>query len=287
MLFYPASGAFVSLSQAALMDAEPDRHEQNMARWTFAGSVGIVIGPVLLSGASNLGANWRILFWGFAGFALLTWMLARRHSFYSHQTDDSITSATDSIRTELVIGVKQAWAALKRKDVLRWLILLEFSDLVLDVLHGYLALYFVDVAGVAPEQAGFGVAIWTGAGLLGDFLLIPLLNKVRGLDYLRVSAFLVLVIFPVFLLVPGIPGKLILAGLLGFLNAGWYAIPKGRLYTVMPNQSGKVMAIGNIFHIFGGLIPLGIGMAAHEFGLQTAMWLILLGPIALIIGLRR
>ncbi|MBL8163306.1 MAG: MFS transporter, partial [Anaerolineae bacterium] len=37
ILFNPASGAFVSLAQAALMDHEPTRHEQNMARWTLAG----------------------------------------------------------------------------------------------------------------------------------------------------------------------------------------------------------------------------------------------------------
>jgi FSR family fosmidomycin resistance protein-like MFS transporter len=43
VLFYPASGSFVSLSQATLMDIEPTRHEQNMACWTLAGSVGNVI----------------------------------------------------------------------------------------------------------------------------------------------------------------------------------------------------------------------------------------------------
>jgi len=42
ILFYPASGAFVSLSQATLVDIDPVRHEHNMARWTFAGSVGVV-----------------------------------------------------------------------------------------------------------------------------------------------------------------------------------------------------------------------------------------------------
>src|SRR2546423_1202617 len=31
--FYPASGAFVSLSQATLMDLDTTRHEHNMARW--------------------------------------------------------------------------------------------------------------------------------------------------------------------------------------------------------------------------------------------------------------
>ncbi len=32
IIFFPASGAFVSPSQASLMDSEPKRHEQNMAR---------------------------------------------------------------------------------------------------------------------------------------------------------------------------------------------------------------------------------------------------------------
>jgi FSR family fosmidomycin resistance protein-like MFS transporter len=34
------------------MDSDPSRREQNMARWTFAGSLGVVVGPVALSGAA-------------------------------------------------------------------------------------------------------------------------------------------------------------------------------------------------------------------------------------------
>ena len=48
ILFNPSSGAFVNLSQANLMDSDPSRHEQNMARWTFAGSIGVLTGPLLL-----------------------------------------------------------------------------------------------------------------------------------------------------------------------------------------------------------------------------------------------
>jgi FSR family fosmidomycin resistance protein-like MFS transporter len=40
ILLNPASGAFVGLSQATLMDAAPERREQNMARWALAGSIG-------------------------------------------------------------------------------------------------------------------------------------------------------------------------------------------------------------------------------------------------------
>lgn len=48
ILFYPASGAFVNLSQATLMDLEPRKREINMARWTFLGSSGMVAGPLVL-----------------------------------------------------------------------------------------------------------------------------------------------------------------------------------------------------------------------------------------------
>lgn len=48
VLFSPASGAFVSLTQSGLMDAEPGRREQHMARWELAGSAGALAGPVLV-----------------------------------------------------------------------------------------------------------------------------------------------------------------------------------------------------------------------------------------------
>ena len=59
ILFFPSSGAFVSLAQANLMDSNPARHEQNMARWTFAGSLGVLSGPLLLGLFLYFGLGWR------------------------------------------------------------------------------------------------------------------------------------------------------------------------------------------------------------------------------------
>lgn len=81
--------------------------------------------------------------------------------------------------------------------------------------------------------------------------------------------------------------KLVIAGLLGLFNSGWYAILQGNLYSSMPGQSGTVITLGNIVCIFGKFIPFGIGLAAEYFGLGPAMWLLLAGPIALLIGLPR
>jgi FSR family fosmidomycin resistance protein-like MFS transporter len=274
----PASGAFVSLSQATLMDSDPMRHEQNMARWTFAGSLGAVGGTLAAGGAALFTGGWRVLFITIAGLTLLTLLFARRFSFPRAQPDgaERVTFKSSAIN---------AARALKRPDVLRWLALLEFSDLMLDVLLGYLALYFADVVGVGLETAALAVGVWIGVGLVGDFLLIPLLERVRGLSYLRLSAGLMLILYPIFLLVPDFWAKLGVLALMGLFNAGWYAILKGQLYSSMPGQSGAVLAVGNVFNLGGSLVPIGLGMLAEQIGLGSAMWLLLAGPVALLVGI--
>lgn len=289
---YPASGAFVSVSQAALMDHDPARREHNMARWTFAGSVGVVAGPLTLGAAMLAGGTWRELF---AVFAALTFVLAAaayRHRYPNHRHPPDERSASagpgdDPAPLTFRDGLRQALRALRRRDVLRWIALLQFSDLMLDVLYGFLALYFVDVVGLTASQASLAVAVWTGVGLVGDFLIIPLLERVPGLAYLRVSAAVVLVVFPAFLLAPWFAIKLALLGTLGLLNAGWYAILMAKLYAAMPNQSGTALAVNNVGGLAGSLIPLGLGAVAQVAGLGAALWLLLAGPVALLVGLPR
>jgi MFS transporter, FSR family, fosmidomycin resistance protein len=280
ILSAPSSGAFVSLSQASLMDYQPERHEQNMARWTLVGSIGVVTGPLLLGVTLALGGTWRTAFLSLALVMLTLVLLARRLPL---KNGHEAAEETVGFRQ----GIKNALAALKRRDVLRWLILLEFSNLMLDILLGYLALYFVDVVHVSETEAGIAVAVWTGIGLLGDALLIPLLERVRGLSYLWVSAALELALFPAFLLAQPIWLKLVFLGLLGFFNSGWYSILQGQLYSAMPGQSGTVMAVSNVTGLLNSLFPFVIGLLADRFGLSAAMWFMLLGPIALLVGLPR
>jgi MFS transporter, FSR family, fosmidomycin resistance protein len=282
ILFNPASGAFVSLSQGTLVDAEPEREEQNMARWTFAGSLGVTLGPLLLLGVLTLGWSWRPAFFLLALFAALILLAAWKYLPHAGRPHADFPTVADFLE-----NVKKALGQLRNKAVVRWLILLEFSDLMLDVLLGYLALYFVDVAGFAPQTAGLAVAIWTVVGLLGDFLLIPLVERVKGLDYLRVSVVAELLLFPAFLLAPWPWLKLTLVALLGLFNAGWYAILKANLYAELPGQPGTVLVLDNISGLFGKLLPLSIGLLADTVGLNVAMWLLLAGPLALFIGLPR
>ena len=150
-----------------------------------------------------------------------------------------------------------------------------------------MALYFVDVVGVSAGAASIAVAVWSGVGLVGDFLLIRLLQRVDGLRYLRVSAWVELLLFIAFLLVPVFPAKLAIVALLGLFNAGWYSILRARLYGTMPGRSGTVLAVDNVFGLAGALLPWALGWTAERVGLQGAMWLLALGPVALLVGLPR
>lgn len=284
ILMYPASGALVGLAQATLMDLEPDRHEHQMARWTLAGSVGVVAGPLLLGAGLFLGIGWRALLIGLGGLTLfITYLVSRQPRLRANGHVVDADGRPQSLRA----GLAQAWRAVRSGTVLRWLVLLEFSDFMLDVLLGFLALYFVDVVGVTPALAGTAVAVWSGAGLLSDALIIPLLERVRGLSYLRVSALVMLFLFPAFMLVPGFVPKLIVLALMGLANAGWYAILQGQLYTAMPGQSGTAMAVNSLFGLVTGGVPFVLGVTAQQAGLPVTMWLLLLGPIALLVGIPR
>jgi FSR family fosmidomycin resistance protein-like MFS transporter len=265
-VLYPASGAFVSLSQATLMDLQPERHEHNMARWTFAGAVGAVAGPLVLTAFVWVGLGWRELFVTFAALSVALVLLVCR----APATDG------DGDRPR----VPDALRVLFRREVFRWLFLLELSDLLLDVFLAFLALYFVDEVGTSPSTAGLAVAVWTGAGLLGSAVVIPLLRRVPGLRYLRASAVASAGIFVAFLLVPQPAAKLALVAALAIVNAGWYPVLQARLYGALGEASGLALTVGALFPL-NAVLPLGIAALAERFGIAAALWPLLAAPAAL------
>jgi MFS transporter, FSR family, fosmidomycin resistance protein len=271
----PASGSFVSLAQATLMDLDPAQRERNMARWTLAGSFGYVGGPLLLAAALWLGFGWRGLIVALGLAALPLAAAARRLPRGGDDGHDLRTSA------------RRALAALREREVVRWLLVLEGADLLGDIFHGYLALYFVDVAHADAGAAALGVATWTAASLGGDAVLLWVLRRMPGTTFLRATAVAALAAYPAFLLVPGYEAKLAVAALLGLLNSGWYAIPQAGLYGALPGRSGAAVAVGGLGGLLGAAVPLVLGFVAGAAGLAATMWILLLAPVALLVLLPR
>jgi FSR family fosmidomycin resistance protein-like MFS transporter len=270
-VLYPASGAFVSLSQASLMDLQPERRELNMARWTLVGGVGAVAGPLLLAAFVWTGLGWRVLFAAFAMLALALVLLARR--------------APDPDGDGERPRVRAALRMLLRREVFRWLFLVELADLLLDVFLAYLALYFVDEVGASAATGSVAVAVWLGAGLAGSAAVIPLLRRIDGLRYLRGSAAVAGLLFVGFLLVPHPAAKLALVAAIALVNAGWYPVLQARLYAALGEASGLALTVGALFPL-NAVLPLAIAALAERWGLDVALWPLLAAPLALLLGAR-
>jgi FSR family fosmidomycin resistance protein-like MFS transporter len=277
-LLYPASGAFVTLSQADLMDAQPDRQEQNMARWTLAGSLGALAGPGLVAVVLVGGAGWRVAYAALAVAAAIT-VLA-----LAAQRRAAAASAGDGrgIGQALVAAVR----SLRRWDVLRALALLEVADLMLDVLTGYVALYFVDTLHEPAWVGALAVGIRIGSGLAGDFVSVQVLERTSGTAYVRLTALATVAAYPALLLLPGTVPKLLALALVSVLTAGWYPVLQARLYRSLPGQSGAQLAIANVVSLAAAPIPAMIGVAAERFGLGAALWILAVAPMVLVLMLR-
>jgi FSR family fosmidomycin resistance protein-like MFS transporter len=300
VLFFPASGAFVSLTQAALMDAAPGRQEQLMARWTLAGATGAVAGPGLLAVVIAAGGTWRTAFAVLALAAAAAWLalvsagrrlIARSgpepaESAEPAGTDPGADPADGAAAAAMPwpARFRRAGQALRDRSVLRWLILLQVSDLLLDAFTGFVAVYLVAVAGVSPAQAALAVGVRLAADLAGTALLIPVLDRVPGRVLLRASAAAALALYPAFLLVPGFwPKVIILAGLSG-VTAAWYPVLQAQLYASLLGQSGTAVSLLSAAGLAGGLGPLTVGFAAGALGLGWALGLLVVVPAAVLAG---
>ncbi len=281
--FYPASGAFVSLTQAELMDAWPDRQAQVMARWDLAGAAGAVAGPLLLTavlaveGGGEVGGGWRAGYLVLAGIGALAWLGAllrgqpKADGHRAAAEAEAEAEAEDAEQKPWTARAREVAAALKDWGMLRWLLLIEVADLLVDVFTGFLALYLVDVAHLTPEVAALAVAVRLGAVLAGDAALIVILERVGDLTVLRASAAAAALLYPGFLLVPGAMPKLAVLAALSAATAPWYPVLQARLYGSLPGRSPVAVTLSSAAGLAGGLGPLAVGLAAQAFGLSWAL----------------
>jgi FSR family fosmidomycin resistance protein-like MFS transporter len=317
--FFPASGAFVSLTQAELMDTWPDRQAQMMTRWDLAGSTGGVAGPLLLAAVLATGGSWRDTYLALAGLAALAWLglclrrpragdaVGAGKAAEASGADganeasgaggaakasgaDGAAGGASKAGAGSNGGAERSWrvrgrevlAALRDWGTVRWLVLLQVADLLVDVFTGFLALYLVNVGHLRPTVAALAIAIRLGAALAGDAALIVVLERVGDLTVLRISAVAAALLYPGFLLVPGIAAKLVLLAVLSAATAPWYPLLQARLYGSLPGRSSAAVTLSSAAGLAGGLGPLAVGLAAQAFGLSWALAGLAAVPVAIL-----
>lgn len=283
VLFFPASGAYVSLTQSALLDAQPDRRVRLMAVWTLAGSAGDVAGPLLVAAVLMAGGSWRLAFVLVAAAATASWLATAATG-----RSAGVAAGREGPDTEGWPGLGAVIRISASAGAFRWLALLEVADLLLDVFSGFLALYLVAVVHASPAIAAVGVAVRLGAGLAGDALLVGVLERFDAIAVLRASVWATGLMFPAFLLVPGLDAKLAVLAVLSIATAPWYPVLQAELFRSLPGRSGLAVSLASASGLVGGLGPVAVGLLAERFGLTAAMAALCIVPaVMLAVPLRR
>src|ERR1700722_280707 len=179
-------------------------------------------------------------------------------------------------------GLRAALRITVRAGAVRWLLLLEASDLLLDVFTGFLALYLVAAAHASAFLAALGVAVRLGAGLAGYALLNPVLERFSPLRVLRVSVLASGVLFPAFLFLPGLALKLVALAALSIATAPWYPVLMAELYASLPGRSGLAVSLSSAAALVGAAGPLVVGLLAQEVGLTWAMVVLCAVPVMML-----
>jgi len=276
-LFYPSSGAFVSLAQMDLVNNdEGDRRAWWMVLWNMAGSLGALCGPVLLVAAVAWGGNWRTASGLLAVLSALMTVALALSPKVDHAEDAAVSTWAEAVR--------RAWDAVKQTSV-RWAVVrLVAADALLDFFLGFLALFLVKTHGFSVSQGAWALSVSLGAMLLGNVVLVRVLTRLDHTLMMCVTALASLPALWFFILVPGVVAKFAATVLLGLLVSGWYPVLKGDFYDRLPPEGGTAMAINSITGTLSGFIPMALGGIAATWGLTATMWTLSLGPVVLLLS---
>jgi FSR family fosmidomycin resistance protein-like MFS transporter len=283
IISFPSSGAFVTLSQATLMDLNPGREPHMMARWSASGALANLIAPLILAGGFALALGWRWMYAALAVWGLVLALVTVFRPFPVHP--HAVSSATDESGGTLWVLrtlFRNLWVTIHNLNLLRWLALLEMSDLLLDMFSGYVALYFADVMGLDAVQTSLALSLLMLVSLVSDLATIPLLERFSGRAIVRFTAAWAVLAYTAFLLASWTLVKIGLALLVRLSTLGWYPVLEGEAYAAAQGRSGTMKAVQSLGGLAAGAIAGLIGWVAGLAGLQTAMGLLLFGPLCLV-----
>ncbi|HMI23858.1 MAG TPA: hypothetical protein VK594_05145, partial [Streptosporangiaceae bacterium] len=229
------------------------------------------------------GGSWRAGYLVLAGISALVWLGALLRGRPQPDGRSAAAEADEAGQRPWTARFAEIGTALRDWGTLRWLLLIEVADLLVDVFTGFLALYLVDVAHLTPAVAALAIAVRLGAALAGDAALIVILERVSDLTVLRVSAAAAALLYPAFLLVPGVVPKLAVLAVLSAATAPWYPVLQARLYGSLPGRSSVAVTLSSAAGLAGGLGPLAVGLMAQSFGLSWALAGLALVPVAVLL----
>lgn len=272
-----AYGPLANTADVVLVEGHPDAVERITSRSTVLDTVGALLAPGAVAAAGWAGVDGRVLLaatgGGVLGYALL---LARSVLPPPPPHDRRAPLLAQAVGNVRVV--------VRDREARRWIGALLLVE-VLDVTEVFEPVWLRDVVGVPLGLVGVHVSVGMAAGLVSLVLLDRWLERRDATPVLVVAAVATLVLYPAWLLVPGLPAKLGMVVLRDAASAPLWPILHARALAAVPGKAGAVSAVTALV----GVVPLhaGFGWLAGRVGLTAGMlWVHVTAAVGLLILVR-
>jgi MFS family permease len=267
------SGPLAHTGDVVLIESHPEAVDRISTRSTVVDTVGALLAPVLVAVTGWYADAWRALLLGGGCVAAAYAALALSTRFPRPRWVSG--GALAVLRANLGSIARSPEARL-------WIGLLVLEG-VLDVPVLFQPLWLADVVGMGQGLVGAHVTVELVASLIGLVFLERVLVRRDGGDLLRASLVATAVLYPTWLLVPGVASRFVLAVPLTIVRAPVWPLLRGRALASVPGGAGTVSALTSLF----GLVPVALvfGWFAGRVGLTTALLVGHLVPIAVMLAL--
>jgi MFS family permease len=269
------SGPLAHTADVVLVEAHPEAPDRIFARATVLDTAGAMLSPLLVTAALWGGLSWRVPLLAAGAVSLLYAAALLKTRFPLPNRDQNGDGVLPELRANLrlVLRDRQMW---------RWLLFL----LALDLLEAPLVLKTVwlhEQVGMSQGLVGVYVALETGIALASLLVLDHWLARQTRRAILRLAIAGLAVLIPLWLLLPGVAARFLVAVPLNFLFAVFWPIGRAQSLASVPGRAGTVTAINALFAVLP--LPLLFGLLAEAITLTTAMLVGQLGALVLLAAL--
>jgi MFS transporter, FSR family, fosmidomycin resistance protein len=272
-----ASGPLAHTADVVLVEAHPTAVERITSRTTVLDTTGALLAPAAVAVAGWSGVDERVLLVA-AGAAALGYagLLATSVFPPPPQRHD---------RLGLVAQVRENVLTVLRDRMARlWLAALVLQE-VLGLSELFEPVWLQDTLGASQPLVALHVAVGMAATLVGLLLLDRLLVRYRSTAILLVASLATAVLYPAWLLAPGIALKLLLVVPRNLAIAPLWPILRSRSLAAIPGAGGATTSLSSLL----GLLPLqaAFGWAGSQVGLTATMLAVHLAATAALVLLVR
>jgi fucose permease len=268
-----ASGPLAHTTDVLLVEMHPRAEERIGARQTMLDTGGALLAPAAVAAAGWIGADPRIALVG-SGVGILGYAVLLAGTSMPGPVAVATATATEALgplRQSFRQIRENIGVVLRDREARLWLLAL-FGDALIEVPALFEPVWLGGDIGASQSLVAVHVAVEMAASLVGLALLDRWLRRHDARTILVASSVAHLVIYPLWLAVPGIVAKTVVVVPLAITIAPVWPLARARALAALPGRGGAVLAVTSLY----GVLPLAaaFGWVSARVGLAPTMFVV-------------